>query len=157
MKTPDQPHFAAPRRERGFSLLELGVVLIFITVAALFASPRIAELLDGNRLEQAHQQLLQAILAAQSYRAVNGDYTDIDVEELVDNGYVLAGFTDGDDENVYSKDLVISPTTGGADAEFDYETDADEACDQLKERIDGSSYISVAPTCTTQKLEFTIN
>lgn len=150
--------FTAPRNERGFTLIEIGAALAFITVAMLVIVPRIEGVLDGVRVEQAHQELQTAILAAQSYRAVEGDYTGIDVEELVDNGYVLPGFDDGTDENVYGEDLVISPTTGGADAEFDYETDSDKACEQIKGRIEGASYISVAPTCdANDKLEFTIN
>ena len=129
----------------------------FRTVATVRAST-VQGILDGGRVEQAHQQLQNAVLTAQKYRAVNGDYQNIDVEELVDNGYVLPGFDDGDDENIFGLDLVITPTTGGADAEFDYETDSSEACEQLESRIAGSSYISVAPACdAANKLEFTIH
>lgn len=156
MKKPDrQP--TVPHRERGFTLIEIVGALAFTGAAVLLAIPIIQGILGGGRIEQAHQQLQTAIVAAQRYRAVNGDYQNIDVETLVDNGYVLPGFDDGDDENVFGLDLVISPTTGGADAEFDYETDNSEACEQLESRITGASYVSVAPACdASNKLEFTI-
>lgn len=146
------------RYQRGLTLGELMIWLGAFAAVSVVLGVLGAGILSAVRIEQANRELHAAITAAQSYRNIEGSYTGIDVEALVDNGYNLHGFDDGDDENVYGGDLVIAPTTGGADAEFDYETDDSKACEQLESRIEEVSGITVAPACdSNDKLEFTIN
>lgn len=145
--------------QRGLTLGEMLIYLAALAAVGAYLASVGGGIFGATRIEQAHQELHAAITAAQTYRSIQGSYDDIDVEELVDNGYNLAGFTNGTGENVYGKDLVIAPTTGDADAEFDYGTESSKACNQLKSRIDQLDGIAVAAACaaTTHLLEFTIN
>ena len=147
-------------RQRGVTLPELLIYIGVITLIGVFFLARGAGIIGSTRLEQAHQELQAAIIASQIWRSVKGDYTDISVENLVDGGFSLHGFTDGAAENAYGADLIITPATGNGDAEVDYQTDTAPACEQLEVRIVGVPGIksTPAPDCTAAfLLEFTID
>ena len=162
--TPDYPvnpkhPEATPGREGGWTMAEISIGLIIAAGLAAVVLVAGTALIEGNRTQTAIQEVNNAVIAAQSYRALNGDYQDIEVEELVDKGFVLPGFTgDGTGENVYGKDLVIASANSHADANIDYETDSAEACAQLLLRIEDQPFITgTAPSCSTaHALDFTI-
>ncbi len=158
---PDNPKHpeATPGREGGWTMAEIGFGLIIAAGLAAVVLAGGTAILEGNRTQTAIQEVNNAVIAAQSYRAVNGDYEDISVEELVDKGFVLPGFTDdGEGENVYGQDLTIASASSHADANIDYETDSAEACAQLLLRIENQPFITgTAPSCSTaHALDFTI-
>ena len=138
-----------PAREEGIDYAQLGWGLAITAGITIFGLAIGTDLFSGSRVQQAALQVHNAVVAAQQYRAVTGDYEDIDVEELVDNGFILPGFADdGAGENVYSKDLVITPQDSNANAQIEYETDSEEACNQLKLRVEDKKFLTTpAPSC----------
>ncbi|MDE2727421.1 MAG: hypothetical protein OXI19_05325 [Gemmatimonadota bacterium] len=157
-ESPKHPE-ATPGREGGWTLAEIGFGLIVAAGLAAVALAAGTAILEGNRTQQAIQEVNNAVTAAQSYRAVTGDYDGISVEELVDKGFVLPGFTDdGVGENVYGQDLTIASANSDKDANIDYGTDSAEACAQLLLRITDQPFITgTAPSCSTaHALDFTV-
>lgn len=150
----------APPREEGLDYAQIGIGLAIaagITVIGLAIG---TDLFSANRIQQASLQIHNAVVAAQQYRSVTGDYEDIDVEELVDNGFILPGFSDdGTDENVYGLDLVIASADSNANAQIEYETDSAEACAQLLLRFEEQDFITGTPACgaTDFKLTFKVD
>lgn len=151
---------ATPGREGGWTMAEIGFGLIIAAGLAAVVLASGTAILEGNRTQTAIQEVNAAVIAAQSYRAVTGNYEDISVQELVDKGFVLPGFTDdGAGENVYGQDLAIASANSHADANIDYGTDSKPACEQLLLRIKDQPFITgTAPSCnsTTHALDFTI-
>lgn len=75
------------RNDKGFTLLEMLVVLFIIGVILAIAIPNLAKTGDTaqSKAEEANIQMLEA--QAENYRLAEGSYPDT-VKELVDKGYI---------------------------------------------------------------------
>lgn len=150
-----------PASECGISLVELLTWLAVAAIVGGVAVSKFTNILGGTRIEQATSELNELIIAGQSWRRLNGDYTGITVEALVDGGYNLQSYTDGTGENAYGEDIAIAVSAGGADdGLITYTTDGEAACEQLKTRVDLVPGVLAAPVsaCSTAGvLTLTIN
>jgi prepilin-type N-terminal cleavage/methylation domain-containing protein len=82
----------APRRQRGFTLIELSIVALILLVLAVVGVPSIQSLLIENRAPAAARDLQSAAVKIRQVRAANGaiatPYTGIAIAEL---GSMLRG------------------------------------------------------------------
>lgn len=139
-------------------MLEISAGLGVIAMIIIFSSDQVRNAIFGVRTSQAFQEINELVLAAVEYRAVEGDYTDISIEDLVDNGYRLQAYTDGVGENVYGEDIDIDPADSNGNADVEYTFDTQESCEQIESRLDLDNRLEDdSPACTTAGvLSFTI-
>ena len=81
----------AKKRDRGFTLTELMIVLIIIGVIAAIASPTFIGLLSRYRLNGALQQLLGAINESQRLAMLQGKSCRIEISPITKNITANAG------------------------------------------------------------------
>lgn len=162
---PKMLRFAVPDKRRnpeaGYSIGEILVWsgIFAAGIAAVAAGGYIVTNLMNASF--AKREINQIVHAAVSYRKLNGDYASIDIEELVDNGYGLFGFTDGENENTFGEDMTVATHASDADAKITYTFTSDGLCEQTKKWVEEtiSEYKSTNTSCdgSTHKLDFIIN
>ena len=87
-----------------------------------------------NHRERAYDEIRDVINIAQQYRQVNGGYDGLDnIAVLVDNGYGLQMWSDGEAENAYGKDVTIAESSGNAEVTYGF--DDEQGCTQIAARL----------------------
>lgn len=141
--------FGPRRREAGITLMEALAVIAGLGIMIAFAVPRIQGMFASTRAEQSYTELVDVVIAGQKYRQINGDYDDLDnMQVLVDNGYILSGYTDGAGENAYGLNVTIASANSDANAEITYQFDEEQACEQLEKRVAKIKAVSNTPACS---------
>ena len=129
----------AGARERGYSLLEMTLAIGAIAVIAVIAFLAFSDTQTSANQTRALGEINSLVASARQYRASfaqGGLYTDIDMEELVNNGYPTGGMqvtgtgATSSGNNAYGLGVTIVPTTGttNADATITYTTPSQEEC-----------------------------
>ena len=87
------------RVHKGFSLVELAVVVIIIGVLAAFGVPRLLKSVERSKASEAHGYLAAVRAAQERYQAKQGTYTatlaDLDVEQSTPKYYTVGLVTAG--------------------------------------------------------------
>ena len=129
----------AASRQRGYSLLEMTLAIGAIAVIAVIAFLAFSDTQTSANQTRALGEINSLVASARQYRssfAQAGLYTDIDMEELEDNGYPTGGMqvsgtgATSSGNNVYGLGVTIVPTAGtsNADATIVYTTPSQEEC-----------------------------
>ena len=96
-----KPCHLSSRNRKGFSLVELSVVVIIIGVLAAFGIPRMLKSVERSKAAEAFKYLASIRAAQERYQAREGTYTatlaDLDIEQTAPKyftvGTVAAGST----------------------------------------------------------------
>ena len=139
------------RRDEGVTLPELGLYVAALALVGVVVAAGFGNFQSGFRTEQAFNEIMKVKAAAEVYRsaaAQGGSFTGITVEELSDNGYNVEPLDDGDDENTYGLDITLAVAGGGTDATLTYQFDSQEDCNQVHDRLEGTTGVKTLPACT---------
>lgn len=76
------------KRQGGFSLIELAIVLVIIGILVAAMLPQLQAFLGGGKVDAAKTQLNALLGYAQSWAPPNGDMTGISMTALDSDGYL---------------------------------------------------------------------
>jgi type IV pilus assembly protein PilA len=96
------------KNAKGFTLIELMIVIAIMGILAAIAYPTIVENLGSGKATAAMDQVRAIRTAATKYAPVNGDMTDVSIQELVDNGLLPEDWADGSSVNPWAGDVSVS-------------------------------------------------
>jgi type IV pilus assembly protein PilE len=94
------------KRERGFSLIELMIVVIIVAILTAVALPSYFNQVQKSRRAEAKSALTQIATMQEQFRTEQNRYTS----DLTDLGLAAAGWNDT--ENGYYEVSVLAPTGG---------------------------------------------
>ena len=141
-------------RQSGVTLPEMGLYVGVLAILGVVVAANWGNVQSGIRTEQAFGEIVKVKAAAEAYRAAaaqGGLYTNITVEVLADSGYNVEPLDDGTDENAYGMDITIAAagTPPDTDATLTYEFANEADCEQVVDRLDGTTGVKGTPTCTS--------
>ncbi len=143
-------HFSRhnPASERGFSLVELGIVFLIISLVVIGVYSKANSISDEAKVQRAVDDTLLLLSKATAFRADNGAYTGITIAVLGSRGYSTAPMTDGDGENPWGRDYSLAASSGGDILTFTIDTGNASLCSRLSNTLDGLIYNQQSITCT---------
>jgi type IV pilus assembly protein PilA len=99
------------KKQSGFTLIEIGVVLLILGVLAYFTVPAIQAFQSSSKVDAGLRQIETVVSAAQRFGKRNGDKTGISVQALTDRGLVPAEWVDGTGINPWAGDVTVAVDT----------------------------------------------
>ena len=137
---------------KGVTLPELGLYVAALALVGVAVAAGYGNFQSGWRTEQAFHEIMKVKAAAEAYRSASaqgGSFAGISVNVLSDNGYNIEPLDDGDDENTYGLDITLAAAGGGTDATLTYQFDGQADCNQVHDRLDGTTGVKTLPACTS--------
>jgi type IV pilus assembly protein PilA len=98
-------------KQGGFTLIELGVVLLVLGVLAYFTVPALQAFQSSSKVDAGLRQIETVLGASQRFGKRNGDKTGISVQALTDRGLVPAEWLDGTSINPWAGDVTVAVDT----------------------------------------------
>ena len=109
------------RKQRGFSLVELSVVVIIIGVLAAFGVPRLLKSVERSKASEAFKYCASVRAAQERFQARQGTYssdlTTLDMEQTAPKYYVVGAVGAGDTGNLEDS-WTITLTREGASSGY---------------------------------------
>jgi type IV pilus assembly protein PilA len=99
------------KKQSGFTLIELVVVLLVMGVLAYFTIPQIQAFQSSSKVDASIEQIRSLVSSAQRYGKRNGDKTGISMQALVDRGLIPPDWADGTGINPWAGDVTIEVDT----------------------------------------------
>ncbi len=135
-------------RQRGLSLVEIGIVLLVVSLIVIGIYSKATSISDEARIQRAIDDVILLLTKASAYKADTGSYTDVGIAALNTAGYNTAPFADGDGENPWGNDYTLAVQ---ADSDqivvLTIVTDGDPSCARLSTTLDGLVHNQESVSC----------
>jgi len=126
-------------RQRGLSLVEIGIVLLVVSLIVIGIYSKATSISDEARIQRAIDDVILLLTKASAYKADTGSYDGVsDIEALNTAGYNTSPLTDGEGENPWGNDYTLAED--GDDDQIvvlTIVTGEDARCTRLNSTLDG--------------------
>lgn len=137
-------------RQRGLSLVELGIVLFVISLVVIGIYAKATSIGDEARIQRAVDDTVLLLTKASAYKADTGSYTDVGIAALNTAGYRTGPLSDGDGENPWGEDYTVAADADDAQiVVLTIVTDGDASCNRLESTLDGLVHNQESVDCDT--------
>ena len=145
-----------PTPERGFSLIELGIVFLIISLVVIGVYSKATSISDEANIQRAVDDTLLLLNKATAFRSNNGSYTGVTISILGTRGYTTAPMTDGDGENPWGRDYTLAANAGGDILSLTIDTGNAALCARLASTLDGLVYNQQSLACANNIVTATV-
>ncbi len=137
-----QAFYRKPENRKGFSLVELAVVVIIIGVLAAFGVPRMLKSVERSKAAEAFKYLASVRASQERYQAREGTYstvvTDLDVTQSVPKYFTVGTVAAGSSGSIEDSWTLTLSRAGAASGYGAYTvTFTEEGYDTVASTIDG--------------------
>lgn len=145
-----------PTPEQGFSLVELGIVFLIISLVVIGVYSKATSISDEANIQRAVDDTILLLNKATVFRADNGSYTGVTISVLGTRGYSTAPITDGDGENPWGRDYTLAANSGGDILSLTIDTGNAALCARLASTLDGLVYNQQSLACANNIVTATV-
>lgn len=137
------------RANRGVTLVEFGIVLLVISIFVIGIYSKASSIGDEARLYRALDEVMLLLTKSGSYKANNGDYEDISIQTLNDEGYATDPVNTGTGDNPWGLNYILAPANSDVNLTVSVGTDSDAICIRLRDTLDRLvRNVVTAPACS---------
>ena len=143
----------SPAAMRGLSLIEIGVVMVLVSLIVTGIYARATAIGEDVRIRRAVDEVLLLMTKAANYRTSTGDYASISITKLNSDGYSTDPITTGTKQNPWGADYALKPVSNNnSQVLLEITTVDDGACTRLAEALDGLVLNQESVGCASKKV-----